>query len=75
MGRNAKRKSSKPVADPQVPKRSRNHRTKQTPWEAAREDEDIAVQKISAKEWRKGVPFYLVHWEGFAAEDATWEPP
>ena len=73
MGRNAKRKS-KPASDPKVPKRSRNHRTKQTPWEAAREDEDLVVEKITAKEWRKGAPFYLVQWEGFAATEATWEP-
>ena len=75
MARNAKRKSTKPARDPKVPKRQRNHRTKQTPWEASRDDdEDLAVEKIVAKEWRKGLPYYSVHWVGYAEEDATWEP-
>ena len=42
--------------------------------EASREeDEDFQVAKISAKEWRKGLPYYRVHWEGFDEEEATWE--
>ena len=74
MGRNAKRKSNT-TADPKVPKRARNHRTEQNPWEASREDgDDLEVASVSKKEWRKGLAYYLVHWEGFDDQDATWEP-
>ena len=63
--RNGKRKSNT-AADPKVPKRTKNHRTDQNPWEASREDaDDLEVACIAGKEWRKGVAYYQVLWQGF----------
>ena len=74
MGRNAKRKSNT-AADPKVPKRKKNHRTDQNPWEASRdEDADVEVSSISSKEWRKGIAYYRVQWKGFDDAESTWEP-
>ena len=52
--------------------RAKNHRTAQDPWEAAREDEDWEVERISAKKFEKGEAHYCVHWVGH--EETTWEP-
>ena len=56
------------------PKRSRPHRTKQTPFEAAADDELFEVEKIVNMKYIKGQKQYLVQWLGYPPADTTWEP-
>ena len=71
-----KRKAARPQ-DPAIPKRARNHRTKQDPWEKSREDDGaLEVEAILRVEYRRGLPFYEVHWKGYSSEttETTLEP-
>ena len=71
-----KRKAARPQ-DPAIPKRARNHRTKQDPWEKSREDDEaLEVEAILRVEYRRGLPFYEVHWKGWSSEttETTLEP-
>ena len=71
-----KRKAARPQ-DPSIPKRARNHRTKQDPWEKSREDDEaLEVEAILRVEYRRGLPFYEVHWKGYSSEttETTLEP-
>ena len=65
-----KRKAAAKPA-PEIPERAKNHRTSKDPWEKSREEE-YEVVSVSAKEYRAGLPFYLVEWNG--DYDDTWEP-
>ena len=63
-----KRKAARPQ-DPAIPKRARNHRTKQDPWEKSREDGGaLEVEAILRVEYRRGLPFYDAHWKGYSPE-------
>ena len=33
-----------------------------------------AVDKILAREIRKGKPYYYIHWKNYPADDDSWEP-
>ena len=70
-----KRKQSKQTAVAEAPKRLKNHKTRQTPFEAPAA-EDYEVEEILAKKWDKtlGGICYHVAWVGFSPDDATWEP-
>ena len=71
-----KRKAARPQ-DPSIPKRARNHRTKQDPWEKSREDDEaLEAEAILRAEYRRGLPFYEVHWKGYSSEttETTLEP-
>lgn len=35
---------------------------------------EYVVEAIEAVRWRRGVPFYLVQWEGLPVKAQTWEP-
>ena len=72
MPRKRKPAHTAPVAQA-VPKRSRNHRTAQNPFEACG-DEDYEVAAITARCWKSGVRYYEVQWMGYPPEDTTWEP-
>ena len=75
MAPSKKRKNAPSQANPKIPKRAKNHRTKQSPWEASREDDqEYTVETITNKEHRKGLPYYRVVWSGCEDKDATWEP-
>ena len=69
MGTKKRKAAAKPA--PEIPKRSKNHRTSTDPWEKSR-DEEYEVVSVTAREYRAGLPFYLVEWSG--DYDATWEP-
>ena len=69
MGTKKRKAAAKPA--PEIPKRSKNHRTSTDPWEKSR-DEEYEVVSVTAREYRAGLPFYLVEWSG--DHDATWEP-
>ena len=68
-----KRKEAAPTPAPAPAKRTRPHRSPQTPFEA-NEETVYAVDKIINVRWTKGSREYLVRWEGFAASHDTWEP-
>ena len=68
-----KRKDAAPTPAPAPAKRTRPHRSPQTPFEANGETV-YAVDKIINVRWTKGSREYLVRWEGFAASHDTWEP-
>ena len=38
------------------------------------EDQEYEIEKIIRGQYRKGKPWYLVHWKGFPASARTWEP-
>ena len=68
-----RRKAARPQ-DPAIPKRARNHRTKQDPWEKSREDDEaLEVEAILRVEYQRGLPFYEVHWKGWSSETVTTE--
>ena len=58
-----------------IPKRAKNHRTRQTPFETA-DDVVYTARKISAESYNKerGGWCYHTFWEGYDDADATWEP-
>ena len=78
MGRAAKRSKSSVHASEAAKKakkanakRTKNHRTAASPFEAAVED-SYTVESVLSKEYRNGLPYYEVKWEGY--EDTTFEP-
>ena len=80
MGRAAKRSQSSVHASEAAKKakkanattkRTKNHRTAASPFEAAVED-SYTVESVLSKEYRNGLPYYEVKWEGY--EDTTFEP-
>ena len=66
-----KRKAARPQ-DPSIPKRARNHRTKQDPWEKSREDDEaLEVEAILRVEYRRGLP----SGRALQAPHLAWERP
>ena len=70
----SKRKAPAAPAPAAAPdKRTRPHRTPQTPFEQT-EETLYNVDKITNMRFSKGVRENLVRWEGYAAAHDTWEP-
>jgi hypothetical protein len=58
--------------NPDVPKRTKNHKTTTNPWEAASPEDTYEVEKIIGSHFDMGLKKFEVLWVGF--EKTTFEP-
>ena len=70
----SKKKQAVATADPPIPERRKNHRTKQNPWEASKDDETYEVDRVISQRHHYGAIQYEIVWKGFSDTDTTWEP-
>ena len=76
LGRNVtlsrKRKTATRAKTPEVPKRKKTHRTKENPWEAAREDETWGVEKVLNLRFTSGQRQHKIEWTGTDPSGKKW---
>jgi len=67
-----KKQPSREKAAAAAPKRTKNHKTKTNPWEAASADETYEVEEVLASQYTLGVKNYEIKWVDYP--ETTWEP-